>query len=213
MNIAIPLFPRVTALDAIGPYEVLQRLPNATVTFVGEQTGTVRADNGFLGLCVDATVDELPAPDIVLVPGGIGSFALLSPDNWLVNWVRHAYPTARFVTSVCTGALVLGAAGLLTGKTATTHWTSYAVLENFGALPTEERFVEHLTERLITAAGVSAGIDMALRLAELLVDETAAQAIQLAIEYTPKPPYAGTPASGASSEVMQRALEYLAVRP
>ena len=125
VQIAIALFPRVTVLDAIGPYEVLQRLPDATVTFVGDQTGEVRADNGFLGLTVDATFADVPEPDVVVVPGGIGTRALLEPGSAILDWVRSAHETSRFTTSVCTGALVLGAAGLLDGLGATTHWAAY----------------------------------------------------------------------------------------
>ena len=213
MQIAIPLFPQITALDAVGPYEVLQRLPGATVTFVGEEVGTVRTDDGFLGLSVDAAVDDVTRPDVVVVPGGIGTFGLLQPDNWLVRWVAEVYPTSQYMTSVCTGALVLGAAGLLDGKTATTHWTSYGVLADYGAKPVEQRYVEHLEARIITAAGVSAGIDMALRLSELLIDQTAAKALQLAIEYAPEPPPGGGRASTAPPEVLSRTLEYMAQRP
>ncbi|MFC7660711.1 DJ-1/PfpI family protein [Pseudonocardia benzenivorans] len=121
MQVAVPLFPRMTALDAIGPYEVLQRVPDIDVVFVGERRGEVRTENGMLGLSVDATFADIPSPDVVVVPGGIGSRALLAGGP-LVDWVRAAHPGTRFTTSVCSGALVLGAAGLLDGLTATTHW-------------------------------------------------------------------------------------------
>ena len=120
-SIAIPLFPRFTALDGIGPYEVLQRIPDFDITFVGHRRGVVRSDNGFLGIEVDATFDELPAPDVVVFPGGIGTRALLHDDE-VLDWVRRAHETSTFTTSVCTGSLVLAAAGLLDGLTATTHW-------------------------------------------------------------------------------------------
>ena len=209
MEIAAVLFPRVTALDIVGPYEVLQRLPDTTVTFVGHETGTVRTDNGFLGLTVDATFDDVRQPDIVIVPGGIGTRALLE-DEQVLNWLRKVHATTRYTTSVCTGALLLGAAGLLDGLTATTHWGEMDTLKQFGAVPTDERVVEHLDKRIITAAGVSSGIDMALRLTELLVDDIAAQAMQLLIEYDPQPPFDAGSLAKASQPVVERVIEYAA---
>jgi putative intracellular protease/amidase len=206
MLIAIPLFERVTALDAVGPYEVLQRLPEAEVRFVGEQTGFVTTDNGMLRLGIDGTLDETPDPDVVIVPGGIGTRRLI-PESPLVDWIRAVHPGTRWTTSVCTGSLVLAAAGLLDGMKATTFWAAYRELEALGAVPTEQRVVEHPEQRVITAAGVSSGIDMALRLAEHLTDRTTAEAMQLAIEYDPQPPFdAGAP-SKASQEVMARIIE------
>lgn len=208
MRIAIPVFDKMTALDAIGPYEVLQRLPDATVTFVGERAGTtVRTDNGFLGLAVDATYDDLPNPDVIVVPGGVGTRAMLA-DHPILPWLRAAHPTTRYTTSVCTGSLVLAAAGLLQGRTATTHWMAYDILRKLGAEPTGTRVVEHLDARIITAAGVSSGIDMALRLSELLVDEVAAKAMQVMIEYDPQPPFDAGSVDKAGPEVMARAQLY-----
>jgi putative intracellular protease/amidase len=207
MQIAAVLFPRLTALDIVGPYEVLQRLPGATVTFVGHRRGEVRTENGFLGLNVDAAFDEVMSPDIVIVPGGIGARALLD-DATVLDWVRAVHPTTRFTTSVCTGSLVLAAAGLLTGMTATTYWSVLPVLERFGAVPTTQRVVEHLEQRIITAAGVSSGIDMALRLCELLIDRTAGEAMQLGIEYDPQPPFDAGHPDRASAEVKARLAEY-----
>jgi transcriptional regulator GlxA family with amidase domain len=207
VQIAAVLFDRLTALDVVGPYEVLQRLPDAEVTFVGHRRGEVRTENGFLGLSVDATLDEMPSPDVIVVPGGIGTRALLQ-DEPLLAWLRAAHETTRYTTSVCTGALVLGAAGLLQGLTATTHWSVLDMLSDFGAEPTSERVVEHVDRRIITAAGVSAGIDMALRLAELLVDDVAAQAMQLMIEYDPQPPYESGAPTKAGPNVLDRVAEY-----
>jgi putative intracellular protease/amidase len=207
MQIAAVLFERLTALDLIGPYEVLQRLPGATVTFVGHRRGEVRTDNGFLGLTVDATFDELPHPDVVVVPGGVGTRALLE-DEPVLAWLRAAHETSRYTTSVCTGSLVLGAAGLLEGLTATTHWANLEMLREFGAEPTSERVVEHLDRRIITAAGVSSGIDMALRLSELLVDDIAAMAMQLMIEYDPQPPFDAGAVAKADQRVVERVIEY-----
>jgi putative intracellular protease/amidase len=210
-TIAIPLFPRFTALDGIGPYEVLQRIPDFVVTFVGRERGVVRSDNGFLGIEVDATYAELPRPDVVVFPGGIGTRALLA-DEEVLDWVRGAHATSRFTTSVCTGSLVLAAAGLLEGLTATTYWSARDILTRYGAIVSEDRVVEHVDRRIITAAGVSSGIDMALRLVELLVDRTAAEAAQLMIEYDPQPPFdAGAPEK-ASARTSHRALEYAASR-
>lgn len=209
MRIAIPLFPRLTALDGIGPYEVLQRFPGATVHFVGETKGEVRTENGFLGLTVDQTFDELPDPDVIVVPGGLGTRAF--PDGTqhaIVDWVRNAHTTTKYTTSVCTGSLILGAAGLLDGLEATTHWGAYDALEKFGAKATGTRVVEHLDQRIITAAGVSSGIDMALRLSELLVDDVAAKAMQLMTEYDPQPPFDAGSVEKAGDEVMTRLIEY-----
>ena len=207
MQIAAVLFPRLTALDLIGPYETLQRLPGATVTFVGHRRGEVRTENGFLGLTVDAAFDEVMQPDVVIVPGGVGTRALMG-DQVVLDWLRAVHPTTRYTTSVCTGSLVLGAAGLLNGLTATTHWSVLNALEALGATPTSQRVVEHLDRRIITAAGVSSGIDMALRLAELLVDETAAKAMQLAIEYDPQPPFDSGSLAKSSQAVVERVSEY-----
>ena len=206
MRIAVVLFPRLTALDAIGPYEVLQRLPDTTVHFVGQHRGEVRSENGFLGLTVDQTFEELTDPDVVVVPGGIGTRALLT-DPPLLDWLRAAHASSRFTASVCTGSLLLAAAGLLDGLTATTHWGAMSTLAELGAVPTSTRVVEHLGDRIVTAAGVSAGIDMALRLAEILTDEVTAKAMQVMIEYDPQPPFdAGSPEK-AGPEVLARARE------
>ncbi len=204
---AIPLFPRFTALDGIGPYEVLQRVPDIDVCFIGHERGVVRSDNGMLGIEVDATFEDLPGPDVIVFPGGQGTRALLD-DERVLGWVRAAHPGTRFTTSVCTGSLVLAAAGLLDGLTATTHWGALDVLARYGAMPTGERVVEHLDRRIITAAGVSSGIDMALRLVELLVDRVAAEACQLMIEYDPQPPFDAGSTDTAGDEVMERVVEY-----
>jgi len=207
LQIAIPLFDRFTALDGVGPYEVLQRIPFFDVTFVGHATGEVRSENRMLGLVVDAVFEDMPEPDVIVFPGGVGSRPLQT-DERVLGWVRHAHATTRFTTSVCTGALVLGAAGLLDGLTATTHWACYEELAAHGATPIADRVVEHVQRRIITAAGVSSGIDMALRLVELLVDDTAAQAAQLMIEYDPQPPFDCGSVAKANDTVMTRVIEY-----
>jgi putative intracellular protease/amidase len=211
MQIAIPLFPRFTALDGIGPYEVLQRVPGYDIVFVGHEVGEVRSENGFLGITVDKTFEEVPRPDIVVFPGGVGTRPLMQ-DERVLDWVRTAHETSLYTTSVCTGSLVLAAAGLLDGLTATTYWAVLDVLGNYGAIPTGQRVVEHLDRRIITAAGVSSGIDMALRLLELLIDDTAAKASQLMIEYDPQPPFdAGAPHK-VDDVVMTRVIEYATAR-
>jgi len=209
MQIAIPIFDQLTALDCVGPYEVLQRLPGATVAFIGKEKGNVRTDNGFLGLAVDYTFDEITSPNVILVPGGVGTRAFLDGnDHEIITWLKNAHSTSQYTTSVCTGSLVLAAAGLLTDLTATTHWSAYDTLKELGSLPVTDRVVEHLDQRIITAAGVSAGIDMALRLSQLLVDTEAAKAMQLMIEYDPQPPFNAGTVSAAGEQVMERLIQY-----
>ena len=186
MDIAIYIFPKLTALDAIGPYEVLQRLPGAKVKFVGAEHGPIRTEQGMLGVMRDYTFDEVPSADILVVPGGIGTRPLIE-DQPTLEWIRAVDAGSTWTTSVCTGSLLLGAAGLLQGKQATTHWAALDMLKAFGATPTSERVVEQ--GKIITAAGVSSGIDMALRLAAHVAGDEAAQAIQLGIEYDPQPPF------------------------
>ena len=211
LQVAIPLFARFTALDGIGPYEVLQRIPGLTVTFVGHERGEVRSENGMLGITADATYEEMARPDVIVFPGGVGTRALMS-DARVLAWLRTAHETTRFTTSVCTGSLVLGAAGLLRGLTATTYWSCYDLLAAQGAVPTSQRVVEHLERRIITAAGVSSGIDMALRLVEAMFDRTAAEAAQLMIEYDPQPPFDSGSFAKSSDVVKQRVAEYARAR-
>ena len=199
MRIAILIFDGLTALDAIGPYEVLSRLPDARVSFVAKQAGTKRTDTGALGVQADVALSELANPEIVLVPGGEGNRPMMA-DEEVLAWLRDTHDGSTWTTSVCTGALVLGAAGILDGKRATTHWAYLDRLKEFGAEPVAERVVED--GKLITAAGVSAGIDMALTLASRIAGDKVAQAIQLGIEYDPKPPFdAGSPAKAPAELV------------
>jgi transcriptional regulator GlxA family with amidase domain len=211
LQIAIPLFPRFTALDAVGPYEVLQRIPTFDIVFIGHDRGEARSENGMIGLTIDATFEEVPAPDLVVFPGGVGTRSL-EHDERVLDWVRQAHAGSRLTTSVCTGSVVLGAAGLLQGITATTHWSCYAELAAHGAEPTPARVVEHLEKRIITSAGVSSGIDMALRLVELLADRTAAQAAQLMIEYDPQPPFDCGSVDKADDVIITRIIDYAALR-
>ncbi len=191
MQIAILIFDKLTALDAIGPYEVLSRLPDAELTFVAKEAGMKRTDTNRLGLNADAALADVASPDVVLIPGGEGNRPLLA-DNEVLDWVRTAHESSAWTTSVCTGSLVLGAAGVLEGKRATSHWVYRDSLADFGAIPTAERVV--VDGRVVTAAGVSAGIDMALTLAAQIAGDDIAKAIQLGIEYDPDPPFdAGSP--------------------
>jgi putative intracellular protease/amidase len=207
MLVAMPLFERFTALDAIGPYEVLQRVPSIDVVFVGHQRGEVRSDNDMLGMMVDKSFAELTQPDVVVFPGGIGTRVLVN-DAEVLDWVREAHERSVFTTSVCTGGLVLAAAGLLTGLTATTHWRVQELFNSLGAQYVPQRVVEHLPQRIITAAGVSSGIDMALRLVELLVGREAAEASQLMIEYDPQPPFDSGDLAKASEATKELAEEF-----
>ncbi|MCD6014569.1 MAG: inhA [Solirubrobacterales bacterium] len=186
------IFDRFTALDAIGPYEVLSRLPGAELSFVAKEAGPKRSDTGALGVSADLPIAELPDPEIVLVPGGEGNRPLLSDDR-VLEWLRSAHETSVWTTSVCTGSLVLGAAGILDRKRATSHWVYLEGLRSFGAEPVDARVVED--GKVMTAAGVSSGIDMALTLAARVAGDQVARAIQLGIEYDPEPPFdAGSPA-------------------
>ena len=186
MRIALLIFDGLTALDAIGPYEVLSRLPGAELDFVAPEAGVKRTDTGRLGLEATKAIEEVADPDVVLVPGGEGNRPLMSDDR-VLDWLRTAHESTTWTTSVCTGSLVLGAAGILDGKRATSHWAYRDALREFGAEPVAERFVED--GKVITAAGVAAGIDMALHLSTLAAGPEVAQAIQLGIEYDPDPPH------------------------
>jgi putative intracellular protease/amidase len=191
VQVAIPIFDRITALDAVGPYEVLCRLPGAEVVFAALEPGLKRTETSFLALNADRALAEVPEPDIVVVPGGFGTRELMH-DDAMLDWLRAAHETSDYTTSVCTGALLLGAAGILRGLRATTHWLARDELEALGVEVAVDRVVEQ--GKVITAAGVSSGIDMALRLAELVAGAETAQAIQLSIEYDPQPPFdAGSP--------------------
>ncbi len=191
MNIAILIYDRFAALDAVGPYEVLSRVPGWTTTFVAQQAGPVRTDTGMLGIVADASLAESSSPELVLVPGGPGQAALME-DGPVHEWLRAVHESSTWTTSVCTGSLILAAAGLLEGKRATSNWQA---LEELGALGVEvvpERVV--FDGKLVTSAGVSAGIDMALRIVQRIAGDELAQAIQLGIEYDPQPPFdAGSP--------------------
>jgi transcriptional regulator GlxA family with amidase domain len=200
IDIAIVAFNNMAALDAIGPFEVLAHLPDATLHWVGLETGVVRSEeNSGVGIHVDEVIEDVPHPDIVVVPGGHGEQALRDSDRF-ITWLRAAHETTTWTTSVCTGSLLLGAAGLLEGKRATSHWLALDTLKTFGAEPTLERVV--IDGKIITAAGVSSGIDMALTLAAKVAGDFVAETIQLGIEYDPQPPFdAGSPLKAPEAAV------------
>ncbi|MBF6334149.1 DJ-1/PfpI family protein [Nocardia transvalensis] len=202
MQIAIVLYDRFTALDAVGPYEVLSRLPNAETVFVAEQAGPVRNDNhGSLALVADRTLDEVTRPDIVIVPGGPGQTPQMD-NRRLLDWLRAVDATTTWTTSVCTGSLLLAAAGLLRGRRATSHWLALDELARLGAEPTLDRVV--VDGKYVTAAGVSSGIDMGLTLLGTIAGDDHAKAIQLMTEYDPQPPYdVGSP-SKAPADLVEK---------
>jgi transcriptional regulator GlxA family with amidase domain len=199
MQIAILLYDRFTALDAVGPYEVLSRIPGAELSFVAAEPGPLTTDTRSLTLVAERSLDDVPSPDILLIPGGPGEDVLR--DDSVIDWVRSAHETTTWTTSVCTGSLVLARAGVLDGKRATTHWLALDRLRELGAKPVGgARIVED--GKIVTAAGVSAGIDMALHLAARVAGEEVAQTIQLFIEYDPQPPFdAGSPAKAPADLV------------
>jgi len=204
MDVAIPIFDGLTALDAIGPYEVLSRLPGARVHFLALEPGAKRTGNHMLALTADEALSEMPHPDVIVFPGGPGTDTLMH-DEAVLAWVRQAHERSQWTTSVCTGALVLGAAGILAGLEATTHWLYLEQLGELGATPVSRRVVEQ--GKVITAAGVSSGIDMALVLAARIAGEDVAQAIQLRIEYDPQPPFDAGSTDKASPEIIELARD------
>lgn len=199
MKIAIALYDRFTALDAIGPYETLSRMPGAEVVFVGCEKRLFRTDLGSLAVQAGASFAEVDHADILVVPGGPGTREMMN-DQPLLAWVRKLHATTQWTTSVCTGSLVLGAAGLLKGIDATTHWGCMAELESTGAKPTGERVV--IRGKIVTAAGVSSGIDMGLTLAARIAGDDVAKAIQLGIEYDPQPPFDSGSVTKATPEII-----------
>jgi putative intracellular protease/amidase len=207
MEIAIPIFDRLTALDAVGPYEVLSRLPGARVRFVAQEPGPKQTETGMLTLTAEAALEDVPSPDVLVVPGGFGTRPLME-DEAMLDWIRGVHETSQWTTSVCTGSLLLAAAGLLDGLEATTHWGALDMLAQYGAKPTKKRVVEQ--GKIITAAGVSSGIDMALTLAARIAGDEVAEAIQLSIEYDPQPPFDSGSLEKAPEGVKQAAIASLA---
>ena len=211
IQIAILLYDGFTALDAVGPYEVLASLSNAKVTFVAETAGEVRSDTNSLGLIADASLTELQHPDVIVIPGG-PSMMQAAQNKTILAWLQEAHKTSLWTCSVCTGSFVLGMAGILQGKSITTHWASKDYTQEYGgANYLAERFVQD--GKVITAAGVSAGIDMALFIAAQLADQKTAESIQLAIEYDPHPPFQQGDFLTARAEIAETARQLLRHRP
>ncbi|MFI8977341.1 DJ-1/PfpI family protein [Nocardia asteroides] len=209
MRVVVPVFDQFTALDAVGPYEVLSKIPGATVTFAAAARGPVRSDTGALAIVADLALDEIDSCDILVVPGGPGTREMAA-DGYFLDWVRRIHPTTQWTTSVCTGSLVLAAAGLLSGLEATTHWAAVEDLQTFGARYTDRRVV---TEgKIMTAAGVSAGIDMALALTARITGAPIAEAIQLVIEYDPQPPFDSGSVAKSKPETVTLVRSLLATR-
>jgi transcriptional regulator GlxA family with amidase domain len=209
VDIALLLFDRITALDIVGPYEVLARLPGANLRFVASEAGPVRTDNRALALTADFSLADTCSTDVLVVPGGFGTRSLME-DTSTLEWIRAVHATSQWTVSVCTGSLLLAAAGLLDGLEATTHWSTMDTLAQYGARPTGRRVVEQ--GKIITSAGVSAGIDAALLLAARIAGDAVAQAIQLGIEYDPQPPFdAGSPEK-APAEVLSLVRTAMAAR-
>lgn len=199
METAVLLYDEFAALDVVGPYEVFSRLPEAKVRFVAAEPGPLRTEVGPLTVNADHSLAEVPRPDIVVVPGGPGTAAMVN-DAATLSWLRTAHRTATWTTSVCSGSLILAAAGLLEGRRAASHWLALDFLPAYGVEPAGDRVV--VDGSVVTSAGVSAGIDMALRVAALSAGDTVAQAIQLMIEYAPQPPFgAGSPATAPDAVV------------
>jgi len=200
MQIAIGLYPGFTALDAIGPYQVFTAVPDVEVVLVAAERGVLADDNGLLHLTIEHSFDEITTPDLTLVPGGFVTRRLARDRDPIVDWLADTHATTTFTTSVCTGALLLGAAGILDGIDATTHWFAYDELARYGARPTEQRVVRR--GRIWTAAGVSAGIDLALTIVAETHGPEIAQAVQLGIEYDPQPPFDSGAPSKADPEIL-----------
>lgn len=186
MNIVIVLYKGFTAMDIIGPYEILCRLPGANVVFAATEKGVIDSEYPAMKMVATYSLAEIESADILLVPGSTFAFGQVMQDGEILQHIRRIDATSKWTTSVCTGALILAAAGLLKGKPATTHWAVLDKLSSFGALPENKRYVHH--GKLITAAGMSAGIDMALYLASQIVNDDYSKMLQLILEYYPKIP-------------------------
>ncbi len=191
MQVAFVLYPQFTGLDLIGPHDALNSVPDVEPVFVAETPGPVENESGTFSMVADSSFADVPTPEVIVVPGGLGHRDL-DRHRALLDWLREVHRTSTWTTSVCTGSIMLAAAGLLDGVPATTHWMERDLLAELGANPVPDRVVEH--GKIITAAGVSAGIDMALRLIQKIYGDEVAQAVQLGIEYDPDPPFdAGSP--------------------
>jgi transcriptional regulator GlxA family with amidase domain len=207
LEIVVYLYPGMTALDAIGAYEVLRGIPNGIIRFAARERGLVRMDSQVLSLNAEYSIRDINGAGILVLPGGLTTLAQLQ-DKELLAWVRQIHEKSKWTTSVCTGSLILAAAGLLKGLDATTHWLAMDALRTFGAKPMQQRVVQQ--GKIITAAGVSSGIDMALKLVALEVGEEMAKGIQLAIEYDPQPPFNSGSIKKATPMTIEKAMAFLA---
>ena len=208
-QIAIVLYPGLTALDALGPYEVLKMLPDAEIRFVAHEPGPITTDRGVLTIGATHSFDETPTPYLLLIPGSEANTATAMADEKLIAWIKKAHQTSTYTTSVCSGALVLAGAGLLDGLPATTHWAAQSQLTRFGATPMRnDRIVR--AGKVWTAAGVSAGIDLAFALFGEIAGQEEAEIAQLIIEYDPKPPFNAGHPSKASDTVRTKAKAEMA---
>lgn len=215
MQIALVLYPGLTALDTLGPYEIFKSLKGCDLRFVAAEVGPVTTDRGILLIGATHTFAETPRPDLILVPGSEANTAIAAANSELISWLQKAHPHTIYPTSVCSGAVILAAAGLLKGKPATTHWAAMSALKRLGAVPQpEERIVQ--SGKIWTAAGVSAGLDLALALFGEIEGQSAAEQVQLMIEYDPQPPFDAGHISKASDEVVESArqeMRYLSKNP
>jgi putative intracellular protease/amidase len=203
MNIVIYLYNGLTVMDAVGPYEVWSRLPGAQVKFVAREKGLIISDTHFFKIVAEYSISEIQSADILLIPGSVVGFIRESKDPALLNWIRKIHQTTAWTTSVCSGSIILAAAGILNGKKASSHWAAMHLLSDYGALPSSERYIQE--GKIITAQGVSAGIDMALYLVGQLVGVEKAKAYQLFIEYDPDPPFASGTLSKADEDTIRLA--------
>lgn len=207
MNIVIYLYNGLTVLDAVGPYEVLSRLPEANVKFVAKEKGVIISDTHFLKLVAEYDITEIQSADILVVPGSVVSFIRESKDKAVLNWIQNVHQTTIWTTSVCSGSVILAASGILKGKKATSHWGAIHMLNEYGVAPSSERYIQE--GKIITAQGVSAGIDMALFLVGRIIGEEKAKAYQLFIEYDPNPPYDSGTISKADAETISLSKKIL----
>ncbi|WP_096439013.1 DJ-1/PfpI family protein [Alteribacter populi] len=208
MKIVIYLYNGITMLDAIGPYEVLRNIPDAEIYFVAERTGEIKADSGFIDINVKHRIADVLEADILIIPGSTIAFVEEMKNENVLTWIKKIDKTTKWTTSVCSGSTLLASAGLLTGLKATSHWKPLNLLSKFGAVPTRERIVEE--GKYITAAGVSAGIDMALYLSNRIIGENETKAIQLILEYDPQPMFESGNYSTADEKIIKTAEKKLA---
>ncbi|KRF41914.1 DJ-1/PfpI family protein [Paenibacillus sp. Soil787] len=203
MEVAILLYEGITALDAIGPYEVFAAVPGSNLKFVAKNKGLIKLDSGMGNMYADYSFSEITSADILIIPGcRPPNYKAPMNDSETLNWIRQIHETAQWTTTVCNGSLILSAAGLLNGIKATCHWGSFELLRSLGAVPTEERVVRH--NKIVTSAGVSSGIDMALQLVAWEYGEDMGKMVQLILEYDPQPPFdTGSPSKAPAPLVEQ----------